>query len=111
MNLTEERAARNEAVFREVNERIAQLQNRLEGTRRTQGRSSVSGSDEACAARLDVPMETYERVRNDPHLFLVAPGHTQPEIEHSAEQEPGFVIVRKDRPAAERIAEQTDPRS
>jgi hypothetical protein len=111
MNLTEERAARNEAVFREVNERIEELHNRLQGDEEDVGTFVCECSDDACAERLDVPMETYERVRNDPHLFLVAPGHSRPEVEHSAEQEPGFVVVRKDSPAAERIAEQTDPRS
>lgn len=108
MNLTEERAARNEALFREVNERIEELH---EASGEKNGAFVCECGDDACIERLTVPLETYETVRNDPQLFLVAPGHEIPAIERSIEHDPGFVVVRKNSPAAARIAEQTNPRS
>jgi hypothetical protein len=44
-------------------------------------------------------------------LFLVRPGHQQPEVERVVETDERFLVVCKDTPTAEKIAEQTDPRS
>jgi hypothetical protein len=67
-------------------------------------------ADDTCVARITVPLTTYERVRDDPRLFLVAKNHVRPEIEHVVEEDDGFVIVRKDNPTSARITAQTDPR-
>jgi hypothetical protein len=107
MNLWEERAARNEALFREVNERV-------EETHAVQSGGTAEFvcecPDGACTERLEVSLATYERVRSSPLLFLVAPGHERVEVEHVVERGDGFSIVRKDTPAAARLAEKTDPR-
>jgi hypothetical protein len=68
-------------------------------------------ADGACTERVTVPLATYERVRSDSYLFLVAPGHERPELDLVVERGDGFVIVRKDTPTSARIAEQTDPRA
>jgi len=107
LKLIEERAARNEALFREVNERIEELHERADD--RT-GTFVCECADDGCLERFDVPLATYEEVRNDPHLFVVAPGHELPEIERSVENGPGYVVVRKVSLIAARIAEETDPR-
>jgi hypothetical protein len=109
MSLWEERAARNEALFREVNERIEDLDDQLAsgGT----AEFVCECADGACTERIMVRLATYERVRGDPYLFLLAPGHERPELEQVVEQGDGFVIVRKDTPTSARIARQTDPRS
>jgi hypothetical protein len=110
MSLGEERAARNEALFREVNERIEELHDQLES--RGTADFVCECADATCAQQITVPLATYERVRKDPHLFVVAPGHVRPEIEHVVDEKAdGFVIVRKDHPTSARVAEQTDPRS
>jgi hypothetical protein len=109
MNLWEERAARNEALFREVNERVEELHEQLP----SDGGSAefvCECADDTCVARITVPLTTYERVRDDPRLFLVAKSHVRPEIEHVVEEDDGFVIVRKDNPTSARITAQTDPR-
>ena len=108
MNVWEERAARNEALFREVNE----------GIERLHGRESTGASadficecaDDTCTTFVSVPLQTYERVRSDPRQFLVKPGHEKPQLEEIVEEEPQFLIVSKKAPAAARIAEETDPR-
>jgi hypothetical protein len=109
MTLWEERAARNEALFREVNERVEELHNQLAsgGT----GAFVCECADEICTERISVPLTIYERVRSDPHLFLVADGHVRAEVEHVVENQKGFVIVAKHEPSAARVAEQTDPRA
>jgi hypothetical protein len=110
MNLWEERAARNEALFREVNERVEELHEQLP----SDGGSAefvCECADDTCVARITVPLTTYERVRDDPRLFLVAKSHVRPEIEHVVEEDDGFVIVRKDNPTSARITAQTDPRA
>jgi hypothetical protein len=108
MSLWEERAGRNEALFREVNERVEELHDRLEsgGT----ADFVCECPDDACTERLTVALETYERVRSNPRSFLVAPGHERPQLEHVVERGDGFLIVEKDDPVAGRIAEQTTPR-
>jgi hypothetical protein len=109
MSLWEERAARNEALFREVNERIEHLGDQVESG----GTSEFvcECADGGCTERIMVPLATYERIRRDPYLFVVAPGHELPELDQVVEPGDRFVIVRKDTPTSSRIAEQTDPRS
>jgi hypothetical protein len=112
--VTEDREARigqNEALFREVNERIEGL---------TRGIASVSDEmmhivcecgEGECVEQLAVSVSVYERVRSDPTHFLVKPGHEKPSTEVLIEEGDGYNVVRKDGPVAERIAEETDPRS
>ena len=107
MSLWEERAARNEALFREVNERMLSLAG---GHAEPEETGFVCEcSTEGCTRRLHVPVQVYEAVRADPRHFLVTPGHEGP-FERVVEQGEGFTIVEKEGEAGE-IAEETDPRS
>jgi hypothetical protein len=102
-----ERLARNEAIFREVNERIEEL----EGTREAEWLDLVCecGNPE-CNGPVRLRVSAYERVRQEPTDFLVAPGHVIPDIETVVETGEGYEVVRK--LAGEgRIARATDPRS
>lgn len=109
MNLWEERAARNEALFREVNEQARSLS--VEHGRAENGRLGIvcECSNDACVERLWLPLAAYEAVRADPRQFVVAPGH-EGNFEHVVSREDDYVVVKKDDTAG-RIAEQTDPRS
>jgi hypothetical protein len=107
MSLWEERAVRNEALFREVNERLEELHERSEDG---VGEFVCECADELCTERLVVPLVTYERVRSNPRRFLVAPGHERPELGQAVDQGNGFVVVEKDEPVAARVAEDTSPR-
>ena len=68
------RIGRNQALFREVNERIE----RVSGALRT-GTDTITVlcecGNQACAERIEVSLSDYERVRAEPTLFLVRPGH------------------------------------
>ena len=104
MNLWEERAARNEALFREVNEQIERLA-------ATSGEADFmcECSNADCNARLRVPVAVYENVRANPRAFLILPAHQQTEIERIVGKSDDYLIVEKDGTAG-RIAERTDPR-
>jgi hypothetical protein len=98
MSSTGERVGRNEAVFREVNERIKEL------TRQFQV-SEPSGlvefvcecSADTCREMVEVSLPEYEVVRSDPAHFLVVPGHVwHPETEHEILRTERYAIVEKD---------------
>ena len=106
MTLSDERAARNEALFREVNEEVARLEQRLEGRA---PQFVCECATESCAERVAVPLATYERIRSHPRRFVLKPGHEQENLERVVETGGGYVVVEKTA-AAGIVAERTDPR-
>jgi hypothetical protein len=107
MTLWDERAARNEALFREVNEQIAGLAN--PSTRNSEIGFVCECSDESCTERVFVPIAAYEAVRAGARTFVVLPGH-EGAFERVVERSPRYTVVEKEETAG-RIAEQTDPRA
>jgi hypothetical protein len=102
-----ERRAMNEALFRNVNERIAESAGGL-GTRKTQ--FVCECSDPNCTERVPATPAEYERVRAKPTTFLLAPGHGQPDIEHVVSQRGRFHVVEKVQSAVRRTVIRLDPR-
>lgn len=109
MDAREERLARNETLFRSVNENIEQ--------------AAASGqidehvfeffcecSNLDCTLLLPLTLSEYERVRADPTQFLVAPGHELPEIEIVVARRGAYQVVVKEGEAARFVAEH-DPRT
>jgi hypothetical protein len=111
MTAREDRIARNEALFREVNERI-------KGVREEAGELAAGSSfailcecgDESCVEEIQLTSQEYERVRSDAAQFAIAPGHAIPDVETVIAQGDGFEVARKQPEEAE-IARRTDPRS
>ncbi len=99
----------NEAVFREVNERIAQLGERAEAWS-PDGIDFLCecGEEGGCGQRVRVPTEVYERVRGQDDRFVVRPGHETPELERAVEWTDEYVVVDKVREAEPYVAD--DPR-
>ena len=96
-----ERQARNEALFREVNERIAELGERGEAwSPDCTDFLCECGVEGGCGLRVRVPLEVYERVRAQDDRFVVRPGHETVEIERAVEWTEAYVVVDKI-PAAE----------
>jgi hypothetical protein len=96
MDARDARFAKNEALFREVNERIAEVGERLQ----------VLPEDELLDFRCEcgrpecetsVPLTTaeYEHVRSDNDRFAVVPGHEDQEIERVVERTERYVVVDK----------------
>jgi hypothetical protein len=104
-SLWEQRAARNEALFREVNENIAGLEERY-GETPTEPVFICECANADCAEHLAVDAEIYRRVREQPRLFVVLPGHEVPEIERVVERHDGYLVVKKTGEAGE-VADQT----
>jgi len=88
-----ERAARNQVLFREVNERIAELTT-LDRVR-DMHLLICECSDEACAESLEVALAEYEAVRAHSDRFVVARGHELLAIERVVDANPRFVVVEK----------------
>ena len=109
MSSREERIGLNEAVFREVNERIENLAEAFD--LKTQALDLICEcGDGACVERLSMTRAEYEQARSDPHQFAVHPGHEYPEVESVIARRKGYDVVVKNRGAPEQIAERTDPR-
>jgi len=112
--VTEDRNVRigqNEALFREVNEHIEDLNRGIAAVSDEMMHIVCECGDGKCVQQLAVSLSVYERVRSDPTHFLVKAGHEKPSAEVVIEKGDGYNVVRKDAPAAESIARETDPRS
>lgn len=104
MSSSEERAARNELLFREVNGHIEELAERI---RRTDSIAIVCEcSHRDCLAGVEVEPDAYRAVRSHPLRFLLSPGHEQPAIERVIEHTDRYVVVEKTGRAAAAIREQ-----
>jgi hypothetical protein len=113
VSASEERVARNEAVFREFNERVADMAASFDPQRegdalRIEFVCECGNLD--CLERLTLTRTTYEQVRSDPRRFVVAPGHEDTEIERVVARLEGYTVVEKIAEAAE-VAIEHDPRS
>ena len=99
--------ARNEALFREVNERVQEV---------SEDRATLTTDfvcecgDATCTKTVALQDEEYEHVRADPRLFAIVPGHEIPDVEELVSQNERFSIVRKHVEEAV-IAQWTDPRT
>jgi hypothetical protein len=102
-----ERLARNEAFFRDVNERIRDVAERLEGETYD---FLCECPDPACSTRIQLTLPEYEHIRANSTRFVLAPGHVDGEIEHVIEHGGDHLVVKKEGVAAE-IAAQLDPRA
>jgi hypothetical protein len=107
-----ERRARNEALFREVNERIEGLSSEWEDEGEQEGSLGIvceCGRND-CIDLIEVTRAKYEAVRSDPRRFLVMPGHEHTDSARVVERNGGFSVIEKLEHAAE-IAIEHDPRS
>lgn len=101
----------NEAVFRQINEEVDAVNRSLAELTDEKLHIVCECGDLGCELRIVVPLADYERVRSDPTLFFVAPGHELPSTEEVVEERERFYVVRKDKGDPADIARATDPRS
>jgi hypothetical protein len=105
------RIGRNEAIFREVNEQIEQLNERFHAVGADVLQLVCECGSLECVEQLTVPLGVYEGARADPALFVVKPGHEIPDVEQVVEREEEYFVVRKHPGGPEELARETDPRS
>lgn len=90
-----QRIEENERLFREVNERVRQVQAGFE----TAGPDPVwvcECGDETCFDKIRVSLKEYHGVRAHSDWFLIKPGHEKLDVEQVIEERPGYMIVEKD---------------
>jgi hypothetical protein len=103
---TGERLAKNEAFFRQVNERIREIAG--DDDWYIQEFLCECG-DPACTERIPLTVGEYEQVRSSPRRFVLLPGHMAPEVEHVVLHGGDHLVVEKVGPAGA-IAAELDPR-
>ena len=109
MGAREERVARNETLFREVNERIKQVNVGLATVEATDYLCECG--DEGCTDPISLTMAEYEAVRAEPTHFAVVSGHVAPDIEQLVARTSRYSIVAKTDPDAVKVAVAEDPRT
>jgi hypothetical protein len=103
----EERLARNEALFRAANERMADW-------------DEIHGEDArelyfcecanpACREKVSLRKADYERVRANRLYFFVKEGHEIPDVETVIARNEGWSVIEKD-PDVEEVVESHNPR-
>ena len=108
-----ERLARNQTLFREVNERIQYLGEVNERI----GYSAEGATSEfvcecsstECISTIELTVVEYERVRSNPTWFVIKPDHDLAQIERVVSQDDGFAVV--ERLILEEYMQETNPRS
>jgi hypothetical protein len=103
------RAARNQALFRLVNEKLKALNEGFEPLLNDFA-IACECSEATCVQMLSIEPAAYEEVRRNPRTFVVAVGHVDPVVERPVSETDRYVIVENIGVAA-RVAEETDPRS
>jgi len=88
----EARLAKNQALYREVNDRIATLTGNWWAGQRLLIICECANT--GCAEQVDVPLAEYQRVRKCPDWFLIKPGHITADAEQVIEQHDGYDIVK-----------------
>jgi hypothetical protein len=102
----EERRGLNEAVFRQVNEEIAELGER-HGVRMLEIICECSNGE--CVKPLSVSLGEYEAAREDATTFIILKGHEDPTVERVLREHGDHALVEKLGDAAA-AAVATDPR-
>jgi hypothetical protein len=105
-----ERKAKNEALFRQVNERVKEVSDAFAELDPSPIDFVCECSDENCARPVSLTMAEYERVRGVPTHFVVVPEHVVPDIESVVREGDGHVVVEK-ASGPDEVAVETDPRS
>jgi len=100
--------ARTEALFRDVNERIAESAQRFEAEA-TQ--FVCECADPHCTHRLEVTLDEYEQVQADGATFMLAPGHEDDDIERVLEKRGRFNVVEKVQRTVRDTVRRLDPRT
>jgi len=109
MSDRELRLGLNEAIFREVNERIREVSERFEPSQDLDLVCECGRRE--CTERISISMTEYEQVRADAVQFVLVPGHDDETVEVVIARRGTYDVVRKRAADAADVAEATDPRA
>lgn len=103
------RVAHTEALFRDVNERIAESAERFDAA---DAEFVCECADPACAERVAATLDQYEEVRSEATHFLLVPGHEVDEMERVVKRpHKRLAIVEKFNAVVARTVRRLDPRA
>ena len=107
----QQRAAQNQSLFREVNERVKDVNDSFH-VFTTLSEWVCECANKECVERIEMSPRDYERVRQHGARFFVFPNdeHVWPDAERVVERLGNYWVVEKIELAA-KIATQRDPRS
>ena len=111
--MSEERARRvglNEALFREVNDRIESLNTAFAKVTDKIDIVCECGSL-GCAATIGMTPQEYAELRSDSALFAVVHGHEASDVESVVDRRDTYDVVRKNPGLPARLASETDSRA
>jgi hypothetical protein len=111
VDASDEQRARNEILFREVNERVEEINEGLDGARDDSPMIFVCECGKTdCMGQIELRRSEYEAIRANPKHFAVLPGHEDLRIARVVEQHDDFFVAEKVDEAAKLAIEQ-DPRA
>ncbi|TMM25960.1 MAG: hypothetical protein E6F94_07320 [Actinobacteria bacterium] len=105
MSVSLERLARNQALFREVNERLLELS---DGFQDGSMQFVCECSNEDCTETVTMNHQAYESVRAHSTFFVIVSGHEILQVEKVIDSRDGWTIVQK--VTESDYAVETDPR-
>ena len=94
MDNRQEQKARNEALHRQVNEKLEQVN---EAFGHFTGTFAIvcECDDLDCLEQITIGVGEYDELRNDPTRFAIVPGHESPGIERVVAEESDYLVVEK----------------
>ena len=88
------RIEENEKLFREVNERVAQMHSDFEFGPDPEWVCECG--DETCFEKVVVALDEYQEVRSHDDWFVISPGHEKLDVEQVVRERDAYLVVQKD---------------
>jgi len=104
-----EKAARNQSLFRDINERIVELTENGGVPKQELWELICECADAACVEPISLTYPEYETIRRIPTHFPIKPGHELVDVERVVERRERYHVVEKIGESG-RIAVSRDPR-
>jgi hypothetical protein len=102
------RAAQNQSLFRDINERIEQLNEAFE-TVLPLSEWVCECADTGCVEHVEMSLAEYEALRAESNRFAVVAGHEKRDVERVVSRAERYIVVEKIGAGAS-IAVENDPR-
>jgi hypothetical protein len=95
LSSTAERVAKNESLFREVNERIRELAEHFDLATGEPTSFVCECSRTGCHEPVELTLAEYAAVRESDRQFVVQPGHVEPGYERVVFESGRYAVVEK----------------
>lgn len=93
------RAARNQSLFRAVNEKLRGVNEAFSDFSDSYA-IACECADTTCVETLQIPMQDYLDVREHPDRFVVLAAHIVADVERVVSSSNGYVVVEKNAPVS-----------